>query len=77
MNPARLRRLGAYGVDDHGQRRTGPGLDQAGRFAIGDHESHPGGHKVAQLADYRGTGAVVPAEFVADADHHDRLEAWT
>jgi hypothetical protein len=77
VNPARMWRLGAYRVDDHGQRRTGPGLDQPGRLAVGDHESHAGGHEVAQLTDYRGTGAVVAAELVADADHHDRHAAGT
>ena len=77
MDPARPRRLGADRVDDHGQRRTGPGLDQPGGLAVGDHESHAGWHEVAQLTDYRRTGTVVAAELVADADHHDRLAART
>jgi hypothetical protein len=77
MDPARVRRLGADRVHDHGQGRPGPGLDQPGGFAVGDHELHTGGHEVAQLADHRGTGAVVAAELVAEADHHDRLEART
>jgi hypothetical protein len=77
MDPARMRRLGAYRVDDHGQCRSGPGLDQPRRLAVGDHESHGGGHEVAQLTDYRGTGAVVAAELIADADHHDGPAAGT
>jgi len=77
VDPTRMRRLGPDGVDDHGQHRTGPGLDQACRFAVGDHQPHAGGHEVAQLTDDRGTSAVVAAEFVADADHHDRPAART
>jgi hypothetical protein len=77
MNPARMRRLGAYRVDDHGQLRPGPGLDQARRLAVGDHESYAAGHAVAELIDDRGAGAVVAAELVADADHHDRPAAGT
>jgi hypothetical protein len=77
MNPARMRRLGAYRVDDHGQRRPGPGFDQPGGLAVGDHESHAGGYESTEPADHRGTGAVVAAELVADADHHDRPAAGT
>jgi hypothetical protein len=77
MDLARTRWLGAYRVDDHGQRRPGPGLDQPGGLAVGDHESDAGRHEVTQLIDDRGTGAVVAAELVADADHHDRLVAGT
>ena len=72
MNLARMRRLGAYRVDNHRQLRPGPGLDQPRGLPVRDHESHAGGHQAAQLADYRGAGAVVAAELVADADHHDR-----
>ena len=39
-----LRRLGADRVDDHGQRRPGPGLDQPGGLAVGD---RPGGRRAA------------------------------
>jgi len=80
MDPARMWRLGpgdADGVDHDGQRRPGPGLDQPGGLAVGDHESHARGREVAQLTDYRGSGAVVAAELVADADHHDRPGSWT
>jgi hypothetical protein len=80
MNLARVRRLGpedAYRVDDHGERRPGPGLDQPAGLAVGDHQFHVGRHEVAQLIDDRGTGAVVAPELVADADHHDQLAAGT
>jgi hypothetical protein len=77
MNPAWLRRPGAYRVDDHGERRPGPRLDQPAGLAVGDHESHAGGHEVTQLIDHRGAGAVVAAELVADADHHDPPAAGT
>jgi hypothetical protein len=40
MDPARVRRLCADRVDDHRQHRTGPGLDQPGGLAVGDHEFH-------------------------------------
>jgi len=72
---ARVRRLGrqdADRVDDHRERRPGPGLDQPGGLAVGDHQFHAGRHLAAQLADDRGAGAVVAAELVADADHHGR-----
>jgi hypothetical protein len=77
MDLARMRRLGAYRVDDHGERRPGPGLDQPGGLAVADHESHPGRPEIAQLIDDRKTGAVVAPELVADPDHHDRLAAGT
>ena len=32
-------------------------------------------HQAVQLADYRGPGAVIAAELVADPDHHDRRVA--
>jgi hypothetical protein len=77
MDPARVRRLGADRVDDHGQRCTGPGLDQPGGLAVGDHESHAGRYEVAQPLDHGRTDAVVAAELVADPDHHDRPAART
>jgi hypothetical protein len=80
VDPARLRRLGsgnADGVDHDGERRPGPGLDQPGGLAVGDRESYAGRDEIAQLANHCGTGAVVVAELVADADHHDRPRART
>jgi len=70
-----MRRRSADRVDDHGERRPGPGVDQPGGLAVGDHEFHAGRHEVAQLADHGGPGAVVAAELVADPDDHDRLAA--
>ena len=77
MDLTRMRRLGADRVDDHGQHRPGPGLDQPSGLAVGDHEFHAGGHPVAQLADDRGPGAIIAAELVAYPDHHDRPAART
>ena len=72
-----MRWLGTYRVDDHGERRPGPGFNQPGGLAVADHESHAGRHEIAQLIDDRETGAVVAAELVADPDHHDPLPAGT
>ena len=80
MNSARMRQLGPedpYRVDDHRERRPGPGLDQPAGLAVGEHEFHTGGHPISQPIDYRRTGAVVAPELVADADHHDRPAAGT
>jgi len=70
MDPARMRRLGPDRVDDHGQRRPGPGLDQPGGLAVGEHELHSGRQPATEAGDHRETGPVVAAELVADADHH-------
>ena len=65
-------RLGADRVDHHGQGCPGPGLDQPGGLAVRDDQADAGRYQVTQPGDHRGPGAVVAAEIVADADHHDR-----
>ena len=70
MHPTRTGRVSADGVDDDGQRRPGPGFDQPGGLAVGEHELHSRWYPAAQAGDHRGTGTVVAAELVADADHH-------
>jgi len=77
MDMARMPGIGAYRVDDHGQRHPGPGLDQPRGLPVGDHQLNACGHEVAQLADDRGPGTVVAAELVADPDHHGRPAAGT
>ena len=77
VDPARMRRLGADRVHDHGQHRPGPGLDQPHGLTVGDHEFDACGHEAAQLTDDRRPGAVVAAVLVADPDHHDRPAART
>jgi hypothetical protein len=72
MDPARVRRLGAYGVNHDGDGGIGPGLDQSGGLAVGDHQPHSGRRLAARLGHDRRSCAVVAAELVADADHHDR-----
>jgi len=64
-------RISADRVDDHSEGRPGPGVDQPGRLAVRDHEPDAGRRQVTQPGDDRGAGAVVAAEVVADADHHD------
>ena len=66
MYPARTGWISADGVDDDGQRRPGPGLDQPGGLTVGEHELQSGGHPAAQAGDHRRTGPVVAAELVAD-----------
>jgi len=39
--PAWAGRMGADGVDHDGERRPGPGLDQPGGLAVGEHQFHP------------------------------------
>jgi hypothetical protein len=75
MNRPRLRRLSADGVDDDGERRSGPGLDQPGGLAVHGHELHAGRCQVTQPCDDCRPGTVVTAELVADADHHGRVAA--
>jgi len=59
MHPARVRRLGPDRVDDHGERGPGPGLDQPGGLAVGDHQFRAGRGQVAEGGYDRGPGAVV------------------
>jgi hypothetical protein len=77
VHDQRLGPEGADRVDDHGQRRAAPGLDQPDGLAVGDHELHAGRHEAAEPADHRGADAIVVAELVAEADHHDRHAAGT
>ncbi len=77
MGLARMRRLGADRIDDHGERCSSPGFDQPGGLAVRDHELDPGWHAPAQATDHCGPGTVIAAEFVADADHHGRRESRT
>ena len=73
MHGPRVRRFSADRVDDDRDRRSAPGLDEPGGLAVGDHQADAGRRQVIQDGDDRGAGAVVAAELVADADHHDRV----
>jgi hypothetical protein len=70
MHPARAGRISADGVDDDGERRPGPGFDQPCGLAVGEQELYSRRHPAVQAGDHRGTGPVIVAELVADADHH-------
>jgi hypothetical protein len=70
-----VRRLGSDRVDDHDERGPGPGLDQPGGLAVGDHQFRACRGQVAEGGYDHGPGAVVVAELVADADDHDRPAA--
>ena len=70
MHPARLGRISTDGVHDDCQRRPGPGLDQPGGLAVGEHELHSRRHPAAQAGDHGETGPVVAPELVTDADHY-------
>ena len=72
VDPARAGRVGADRVHHDGEPGAGPGLDQPGGLAVGDHQPHPGRGQAAQPGHDRGSGAVVAAELAADADHHGR-----
>ena len=66
-------RLGPDRVDNYSERGPGPGVDQPGGLAVRDHQADAIRGQVTQPGDDRGPGAVVAAELVADADHHDRI----
>jgi len=70
VHPARAGRIGADGVDHDRERRPGPGVDQPGELAVGEHDLHAGRHPVAQAGHHREPGSVVPAVLVTDTDHH-------
>ena len=71
-SPGGLAGLGADRVDDHGECGPGPGLDQPSGLADRDHQADARRRQVTQPGDDRGSGAVITAELVADADHYDQ-----
>ncbi|HEX9031592.1 MAG TPA: hypothetical protein VF834_07075 [Streptosporangiaceae bacterium] len=64
-----VRRIGRDRVDDHGEVRTSPGLDQPNRLAVAGHQPHRAGHRGTDLIEHGQADAIVTAELVAHADH--------
>jgi len=60
--------LGPDRIYDHGNRCTGPRLDQPGWLAVADQQADVIGQVTAQPRHNRWPGAVIAAELVTDAD---------